>query len=203
MQRHAVLRSEIAAAVDIAAPPSTVVVCGLGSSSRAWRERGSDRPGYYASDPMGLALPLAAGVALADGSLHVVCLVGDGDLVMGAGALLSVAEAAPTNLHVCLLDNRRYETGGGLARPGAQTADLTAMAAAAGWSALTYEPESDLQIAVAAWLAMVGPALLVVPVAVEPAPYGGPGAWSGVEERVLFELALDALRTGATEIQER
>lgn len=194
MRTGALSRSQIAAAVDELAPQRAVVVCGLGSSSRAWRERDSARPGYYASDPMGLALPLAAGAALADPGLEVVCLVGDGDLVMGAAALVTVAEAAPPNLHVCVLDNGRYETGGGLSRPGAETASLVAMASAAGWRATEHLPGADLHDSVQAWFGQAGPALLVVPVAIEPAPYGGPGRWSGVEERVVFELALERNR---------
>lgn len=193
-----VSRDEIAAAVDHIAPANAMIVCGLGSSSRAWRERTSDRPSYYASDPMGLAVPLAAGAALADPDLEVICLVGDGDLVMGAAALITVGAAAPVNLHVCVLDNGRYETGGGLLRPGADRADLAGLAAAAGWTALVHPAAADLTATVTAWLGEPGPAMLVVPVAIQAAPYGGAGRWSGVEERVLFELALERLRARDT-----
>lgn len=181
-------RSEVARAVDDRLGSDGVVFCGLGSGSRAWRELESERPTYYASDPMGLALPLAAGFALARPAQPVVLLVGDGDLLMGLGALVSVAAAAPANLRVVVLDNARYETGGGRSRPGGRGLDLAAVATDAGWAGAASGER--LAPAIGDLLAGPGPALLVVPVMTEAAPYGGAGRWSGAEERVVFELRL-------------
>ena len=188
MRATAVRRGQLARALDEALDGSAVVFCGLGSASRAWRERESDRPTYYASDPMGLALPLAAGFALASPERTVALLVGDGDLLMGLGSLVTVAGAAPSNLKVFVAANGRYETGGGQPVPGAGS-DLVVIAQGAGWSSAAWCGD-DLDSAVAATLGAEGLALLGVPVAIEAAPYGGPGRWSGVEERMLFELQL-------------
>ena len=182
-------RDDVARAIDDALDTSGVVICGLGSGSRAWRELGSSRPSYYCSDPMGVSLSMAAGFALGRPDRRVALMVGDGDLLMGLGALVTVAGAAPVNLCVVVLANRRYETGGGRALPGSDGLDIKAMAAAAGWASVSVAG-ADLADDIAAALEAPGPALIVVGVRLQAAPYGGPGRWSGVEERVQFELAL-------------
>ena len=184
-------RDDVARALDAGLGESGVVICGLGSGSRAWRGLGSSRPAYFCSDPMGVSLSMAAGFALARPDLPVALMVGDGDLLMGLGALVTVAGAEPANLTVVVLSNRRYETGGGRSLPGSSRLDVAAVAAAAGWDAVSVAG-ADLAHDIAAALEAPGPALLVVGVRLQAAPYGGPGRWSGVEERVRFELALAA-----------
>ena len=188
-------RDDVARAIDTGLGESGVVICGLGSGSRAWRELDSPRPAYYCSDPMGVSLSMAAGFALARPDQPVALMVGDGDLLMGLGALVTVAGASPANLSVVVLANLRYETGGGRPLPGSSQLDIAAVAAAAGWASVSVAG-SDLADDIAGALRAPGPALIVVGVRLQAAPYGGPGRWSGVEERVQFELAL-AARDGA------
>ena len=130
-------RDDVARALDTGLGESGVVICGLGSGSRAWRELGSSRPAYFCSDPMGVSLSMAAGFALARPDLPVALTVGDGDLLMGLGALVTVAGAAPANLTVVVLANRRYETGGGRPLPGPSRLDIAAVAAASGWDSVS------------------------------------------------------------------
>ena len=59
--------------------PDDIVVCGLGSTARAWREQKAPHLTYYASDPMGLGPALALGLALARPDRRVILLEGDGD----------------------------------------------------------------------------------------------------------------------------
>lgn len=181
-------RAELVRALDEALDDSAVVFCGLGSASRAWRELESPRPTYYASDPMGMALPLAAGFAMSRPDRLVALVIGDGDLLMGLGSLVTVAGAAPSNLRVFLAANGRYETGGGQPVPG-DAVDLVSMVTAAGWPRAAWSGE-DLDRSVVESIGSDQLALLGVAVASEPAPYGGPGRWSGIEERMLFELRL-------------
>lgn len=182
-------RDDVARALDAGLGDLGVVICGLGSGSRAWRELGSTRPTYYCSDPMGVSLSMAAGFALARPNRPVALMVGDGDLLMGLGALVTVGGAEPANLSVVVLANRRYETGGGRPLPGSGQLDIAAAAAATGWGSVSVAG-ADLAGDIAALLEAPGPALIVVNVRLQAAPYGGPGRWSGVEERVQFELAL-------------
>jgi thiamine pyrophosphate-dependent acetolactate synthase large subunit-like protein len=184
-------RDDVARALDTGLGELGVVICGLGSGSRAWRELGSARPAYYCSDPMGVSLSMAAGFALARPDRPVALMVGDGDLLMGLGALVTVAGATPENLSVVVLANLRYETGGGRPLPGSSRLDIASAAAAAGWGSVSVAG-ADLAGDMAAALEAPGPSLVVVGVRSQAAPYGGPGRWSGVEERVQFELGLAA-----------
>ena len=59
------------------------------------------------------ALAVALGVAEARADRAVVALLGDGDLLMGAGALWSLSGLRPPNLLVLVLDDGRYSITGG------------------------------------------------------------------------------------------
>jgi thiamine pyrophosphate-dependent acetolactate synthase large subunit-like protein len=106
-----------------------LIVCGLGSPT--WDAfAAGDSPDYlYSWGGMGLAVPTALGVALAQPARRVVCVTGDGEMLMGIGALGVVADQAPTNLGILVLDNESFgETG----RQRGLTADRTDIAAVAG-----------------------------------------------------------------------
>lgn len=62
---------------------------------------------------MGHAASIALGVALARPEVEVVCLDGDGALVMHMGALALIGDRQPPNLGHILLDNRVHESVGG------------------------------------------------------------------------------------------
>lgn len=90
----------------------TLIATGLGSP--AWDCFASgDAPEYlYSWGGMGLAVPTALGVALAQPSRRVVCVTGDGEMMMGIGSLAVVSDQAPTNFGILVLDNESFgETG--------------------------------------------------------------------------------------------
>ena len=109
-----------------------LVVPGLGSPTWDCFAAGGSDDYLYSWGGMGLALPTALGVALARPARRVLCLTGDGELMMGLGSLSVVGAQAPGNLSVLVLDNEHFgETG---RQPGlAGTTDLCAMAKAAGF----------------------------------------------------------------------
>ncbi len=185
-------RGDVAQAIAAAIGPEPIVVCSLGSTSRAWRELGAPNPTYYGSDPMGLAASLALGLALAVRPRRVLHLAGDGDLTMNLQALLAHAGAPPCALAVAVFHNGRYETGGGQPLAGNDATSLARIAEGAGLRVLASPVDLDGVASVAARL-WDGDAIgfTTVPVEAEASPYGGPGDWSGVEERTLF---LDRLR---------
>ncbi|MEM7742113.1 MAG: thiamine pyrophosphate-dependent enzyme [Pseudomonadota bacterium] len=108
-----------------------LVVPGLGSPTWDCFAAGHSDDYLYSWGGMGLALPTALGVALARPQRRVLCLTGDGEMMMGIGSLSVVGAQAPTNLAVLVLDNEHFgETG---KQPGlAATTDMCAMARAAG-----------------------------------------------------------------------
>ncbi len=89
-----------------------LIVCGLGSPTWDTFAAG-DSPEYlYSWGGMGLAVPTALGVALARPSRRVMCVTGDGEMLMGIGALGVVADQGPANLGILVLDNESFgETG--------------------------------------------------------------------------------------------
>lgn len=176
--------------------PDDIVVCGLGSTARAWREQQDPHLTYYASDPMGLGPALALGLALARPDRRIVLLEGDGDLSMNLGVLVTIAGAAVTNLLAAVFINDRYETGGGQPLPNAGRISYVTLAAGAGWP-WTGEAHDEAQASrlVPALLERPGLALLALHVDAEPSPYpADPGPTSQAEDRAVFQRRLASER---------
>jgi thiamine pyrophosphate-dependent acetolactate synthase large subunit-like protein len=92
--------------------PDALVISGLGSPSYDVFAAG-DRPGnFYLWGAMGAAAPMALGLALAQPARPVVAITGDGEHLMGIGALGSIGAKLPPNLAIVVLDNGHFgETG--------------------------------------------------------------------------------------------
>lgn len=89
-----------------------LVVCCNGYPSRELYSL-RDRPeNFYMIGSMGLAGPIALGVALARPGRRVVVLDGDGNVLMALGAMANVGAAAPPNLVHVILDNGAYASTG-------------------------------------------------------------------------------------------
>jgi thiamine pyrophosphate-dependent acetolactate synthase large subunit-like protein len=87
---------------------------------------------FYMLGSMGLAVPIALGVAMAQPQRRTIALEGDGSILMQLGCLGTVAARAQKNLIVVILDNGAYQiTGGQLALTG-ECVDIVAMARGAG-----------------------------------------------------------------------
>ena len=68
---------------------------------------------------MGLAFPIALGVALAQPKRRVFALEGDGSLLMQLGSLSTIATLAPKNLTMVVMDNGIYQITGAQPTPAA------------------------------------------------------------------------------------
>jgi len=172
--------------------PDDIVVCGLGSTARAWREQKAPHLTYYASDPMGLGPALALGLALARPERRIVLLEGDGDLSMNLGVLVTIAGAAIANLRAAVFINDRYETGGGQPLPNAGRISYVMLAAGAGWP-WTGEAHDEKQAErlVPALLERPGLGLLALHVDAEESPYpADAGPTSQSEDRAVFQRRL-------------
>jgi thiamine pyrophosphate-dependent acetolactate synthase large subunit-like protein len=92
--------------------PDVLVVSGLGSATYDVFAAGH-RPGnFYLWGAMGAAVPLGLGLAIAQPARSVVVITGDGEQLMGIGALATVAAVQPPNLTIVVLDNGHFgETG--------------------------------------------------------------------------------------------
>jgi thiamine pyrophosphate-dependent acetolactate synthase large subunit-like protein len=104
------------------------------SVTRPWG-RISDHDLDFASadSAMGHTADLALGIALAQPARRVVCLNGDGSMLMTLGTLATVVEAGARNLVLFVLENRAYEITGNQRIPGGGRVDFAGMARAAGF----------------------------------------------------------------------
>ncbi len=92
--------------------PDALVVTGLGSATYDVFAAGDRDRNYYLWGAMGGAVPLGLGLALAQPDKSVVVITGDGEQLMGIGALATVAAKRPKNLTIVVLDNGHFgETG--------------------------------------------------------------------------------------------
>src|SRR5262245_47667544 len=82
-----------------------VIVTNLGFINQDMQHFG-DRPlNYYMFGSMGQCSSIGLGVALARPDLRIICLDGDGALLMNLGVLCTAANAAPPNLAIIAIDN--------------------------------------------------------------------------------------------------
>jgi thiamine pyrophosphate-dependent acetolactate synthase large subunit-like protein len=89
-----------------------VVVTGLGSPSYDTMAAGDHDLNYYLWGAMGSAATVGLGLALAHPERPVLVITGDGEQLMGLGALATIGMQRPANLTIAVLDNERYaETG--------------------------------------------------------------------------------------------
>ena len=108
-----------------------LVVTSLGNASYLWASLRHAPENFYLEDAMGLALPLALGLAVAQPKRHVVVVEGDGALLMHMGSLVTVGAVNPENLTVLLIQNGVHAASGGQALTNAAL-DLALLARAAG-----------------------------------------------------------------------
>jgi thiamine pyrophosphate-dependent acetolactate synthase large subunit-like protein len=87
---------------------------------------------FYMLGSMGLACPIALGVALAQPDRRIVALEGDGSLLMQLGSLTTIAMLRPRNLVIIVMDNGCYQITGAQKTSTAFAADIVAIAQGAG-----------------------------------------------------------------------
>ena len=109
-----------------------LVVAGLGSATYDCAAAGDDPRNFYLWGAMGGTAPLALGLALAQPGKPVLGITGDGDILMGLGALSTIGAQAPANLSIVVLDNEMYGETGAQPSATAHGTDLTAIARASG-----------------------------------------------------------------------
>lgn len=171
--------------------PDALVYCGLGTASRTWRAQGAPQISYYGSDPMGVSVSMALGLALAQPRRDVLLLAGDGDFVMGLGSLLTVIGSEVQNLKILIFDNGRYETGGSQSLPAATKYSLAAIALGAGFQyAVNVQDDSTAERDIQQFLAQPGLAFAAVRIDAEASPYPPAPAQAQAEERTLFMTRL-------------
>lgn len=130
-----------------------------------------------ADSAMGHAADLALGVALAQPQRKVICLNGDGSMLMTLGTLVTAAESAAPNFILFVVENSTYEITGNQPVPGAGFVDYAAMARGAGFRrTFVFDDPETYSEQLTSVLEAEGPTLVVVRVEPgnEPALARGP-----------------------------
>lgn len=110
-----------------------LVVTGLGSPSYDVMAAGDHDRNYYLWAAMGSAVMVGLGLAAAQPEKPVLVITGDGEQLMGLGALATSALRRPRNLSIVVLDNGHFGETGMQPSHAGQGIELAAVAAACGF----------------------------------------------------------------------
>jgi thiamine pyrophosphate-dependent acetolactate synthase large subunit-like protein len=145
-----------------------LVIAGLGSTAWDVTAAGDRDLNFPLWGAMGGAAAMGLGLALAQPERRVLVITGDGETLMGMGALATVALAAPANLSIAVIDNERYgETGMQITHTAGKT-DLAAVAAACGIPVTgVVRDQAGLDAALPVILEATGPVFHVIKVRAE------------------------------------
>ena len=125
------LRREVVKAL-LAQRGDALVIAGLGAPAWDLTDAGDHELNFPLWGGMGGAAMMGLGLALAQPKKKVLVLTGDGEMLMGLGALATIAVQRPRNLSIVVLDNERYGETGMQQTHTAHGVDLAGMAKAAG-----------------------------------------------------------------------
>lgn len=147
-----------------------------------------------ADSAMGHTADLALGIALARPDRRVLCLNGDGSMLMTLGTLVTAVACEAENFVLFVVENGSYEITGHQPVPGAGRVDFAAMARAAGFErAFRFEEPGPFAAAVPELLSTPGPTF--VDVVVERGREGPILRTAGEEGRYLRTSLADWSRT--------
>jgi thiamine pyrophosphate-dependent acetolactate synthase large subunit-like protein len=131
---------------------------------RPWaRYSDSDLDFASADSAMGHAADLALGLAMAQPERTVICLNGDGSMLMSLGTLVTIVEAGVRNLLLFVAVNGTYEITGNQPIPAARRIDFAALARAAGFErGFAYDDAASYEAALDDLLSQPGPTFVCV-----------------------------------------
>ena len=171
-----------------------LIVPGLGSPTWDTFAAGDTPECLYSWGGMGLALPTALGIALAQPKRRVTCITGDGEIMMGIGSLAVVADQAPGNLTILVLDNESFgETGRQIGLTSNKT-DIAAVARGFGIAnTMTVREESESAARADFLFVKPGPSLAVAKIALTEDPWRLPEKdGAAISRRFRIALGLEA-----------
>jgi thiamine pyrophosphate-dependent acetolactate synthase large subunit-like protein len=152
-------------------------------------------------DPaMGGHASFGLGLALAQPDKKVVLFDSEGDVLMGMGALATIAEQAPRNFYHFMLDNECYATTGGQPVPNAKNIAYDVVARGAGYpQTYAFDNLEDFSNSIKAILDQPGPVFVALKVdpEIENEPIGRRPRWqTRTREQVVQDLKKELGITG-------
>ncbi|MDO9436907.1 thiamine pyrophosphate-dependent enzyme [Hydrogenophaga sp.] len=172
------------------------VIGGIGHTHFDLWAAGQRPQNFYMLGSMGLAAPIALGVAMAQPQRRVFALEGDGSLLMQLGALGTIAGVAPKNLTVIVWDNGCYQITGSQPTMTSSHVDLVAIARACGLTCSTWaQDEAHFDALVGAALHSTKPMFIGVRTGNEPPAGVTERDANKIRNRFMEALSLDSATT--------
>ena len=148
-----------------------LMVTGLGSTTWDAAAAGDHPNNFYLWGGMGGAAVTGLGLARAQPDRRVIVLTGDGEMLMGIGALATAGVAAPANFTICVIDNQHYGETGMQETHTSHGVDLPGMAAAAGFAeTATVWNKKELEATIPLLYETKGPVFVAVKVNTDAVP---------------------------------
>ena len=165
------------------------VIGGIGNSNFDLWNAGPRPQNFYMLGSMGLAAPIALGVALAQPKRRVFALEGDGSLLMQLGSLATIANLKPRNLTILVWDNAMYQITGAQPTATDGRADLVEIARGCGIAQSAWaNDETEFERLVDPALTATVPTLIAV--RIDDKPGTGQTHQESVQIRERFMLGL-------------
>lgn len=142
-----------------------VIVSNLGQATIDLQHVGDRLLNCYTFGSMGQCSSIGLGLALARPDTRVVCLDGDGSLLMNLGSLCTIATVRPSNFALVIWDNEVHMTTGGQPTATSHRSSFAQMARGAGIEKV-LEPHDETELGQAFDRILAEPGPFVVPVKV-------------------------------------
>ncbi len=128
-------------------PKDFLIVAGLaGPAKDIGAITTDDDAAFLFAGAMGGAVAMALGLALAQPEKRVLCVTGDGDLLMSLGSLATVGAMKPANFSLVCVDNALYQETGGQRSHTGLGVNLAEVAAGCGFTVTRdITKESELE----------------------------------------------------------
>ncbi len=110
----------------------SLLISNLGYCSRELYSLADRASNFYMLGSMGLASSIGLGLSLVRRRRQVIALDGDASVLMNLGTLSTIANFAPTNFHLIIVDNRVHGSTGGQESNTSLRTDLAGIAKEAG-----------------------------------------------------------------------
>lgn len=140
-----------------------LVVCNIGFPSQELFAHQDRERNFYMLGSMGLASSIGLGLSLTT-SQNVVSIDGDGSVLMNLGTLATIANQAPSNFTLLIVDNGAYGSTGDQPTYTSGVTSLAGMATAAGIDKVYETQGAEVGPKLASCLGTPGPHVIVAKV---------------------------------------
>ncbi|WP_416898128.1 MAG: thiamine pyrophosphate-dependent enzyme [Minwuia sp.] len=161
--------------------PDALFIAGLGATAWDLTAAGDRHTTFPLWGAMGGAAAMGLGLALAQPDRRVIVVTGDGEQLMGMGALATVAVQRPRNLAIAVFDNESYGETGMQQTHTADGVDLAGVARSVGIPVVASAAAADESEALFPLIGEAeGPVFATFKIRAEALPFALPpkdGAW--------------------------